>query len=255
MKIIIPQNIFSAVWALTLSDEQKSNLIIKNSSLITQSLLNDEADVALIPSLDLISHKDLFVSTKFALAFDGNISNALFLFSEDQTEIETITVRGDVSANELILTKLLFAERFEIDVEIELDSDQNEKLNPEKNYLIVGNENYFDADKLFNKVSFADLVAELLNFPYVNFVVASKSEENIKKFNETYKEIDTLIEDNVSEYVGKLGLDPTVSSFISENVSSIYFDMTTNEEMGLTELIRLPFYHGMLKDIIEINFV
>lgn len=255
MKTIIPQNLFSALWALTLDDEQKSNLVIKNSSLITQSLCNDEADIALIPTMDLLSHKDLYVSTKFALAFDGNISNSLFLFSEEQSEIETITVRGDVSSNELVLTKLLFSERFEIEVILELETDQSESLDPEKNYLIVGNENFFDPARLFNKVSFADLVAELLNFPYVNFVVASKSEELIKKFNESYCEVDTVIEDNINEYLTKLDIDPTVKAFLIENINTVYFDMTSNEEMGLTELIRLPFYHGMLKDIIEIKFV
>ncbi|MFA8342095.1 MAG: hypothetical protein ACEPO8_03900 [Rhodothermaceae bacterium] len=109
MKIIIPQNLFSAIWALTLDDKDKAELVIKKSSLVTQSLMNDEAKLALIPSMDLLSHKDLFVSTKFSIAFDGNVSNSLFLFSENKTEIETVTVRGDVSSNELILTKLLFS--------------------------------------------------------------------------------------------------------------------------------------------------
>lgn len=255
MKIIIPQNLFSALWALTLSDERKSNLVIKNSSLVTQSLMNDEAELALIPSMDILSHKDLFVSSKFAIAFDGNISNALFLFSDNKSEIETITVRGDVSSNELILTKLLFSERFDMDIEIELDTNENGSLDVDKNYLVVGNENYFDPEKLFNKVSFADLLAELLNFPYVNFVVASKSEESIKKFNENYTEVDSVIEDNINSYLTKLDLDPTIKAFLEENINTVYFDMTTNEEMGLTELIRLPFYHGIIKDIIEVKFI
>lgn len=255
MKTLIPQNLFSAIWALTLTDEEKSNLVIKNSSLATQCLLDDEAEVALIPSMDLLSHKDLFVSTKFCLAFDGNVSNSLFLFSEEQTEIDKIMVRGDVSSNELILTKLLFSERFDMEVEVELDTEKSDQLDPTKNYLIVGNENYFDPSRLFNKVSFSDLIAELINFPYVNYVLASKSEEAIKKFNESFRDVDSKIEDNIEEYLKKLDLDPTVKSFLSENISTIYFDMTTNEEMGLTELIRLPFYHGIIKDIIEVKFV
>lgn len=255
MKIIIPQNLFSAIWALTLDDKDKAELVIKKSSLVTQSLMNNEAELALIPSMDLLSHKDLFVSTKFSIAFDGNVSNSLFLFSENKTEIETVTVRGDVSSNELILTKLLFSERFDMDVEVELDTNEDASLDPDKNYLIVGNENYFDPDKLFNKVSFADLLAELLNFPYVNFVVASKSEEAIKQFNENYVEVDSLIEDNADDYLTRLSLDPVVKGFLAENINTIYYDMTTNEEMGLTELIRLPFYHGMIKDIIEVKFI
>ncbi|MFA8342094.1 MAG: hypothetical protein ACEPO8_03895 [Rhodothermaceae bacterium] len=142
-----------------------------------------------------------------------------------------------------------------MDVEVELDTNEDASLDPDKNYLIVGNENYFDPDKLFNKVSFADLLAELLNFPYVNFVVASKSEEAIKQFNENYAEVDSLIEDNADDYLTRLSLDPVVKGFLAENINTIYYDMTTNEEMGLTELIRLPFYHGMIKDIIEVKFI
>jgi len=255
MKIIIPQNLFSALWALTLDDKQKSELVIKESSLVTQGLINGEAELALIPSMDLLSHKDLFVSTKFSIAFDGNVSNSLFLFSDNKTEIDTVTVRGDVSSNELILTKLLFAERFDIEVAIEFDTDEEKHLDPDKNYLIAGNENYFDLDKLFNKVSFADLLAELLNFPYVNFILASKSEKCIRQFNQNYTEVDSIIEDNVEDYLTRLSLEPAVKAFLAENISTIYYDMTTNEEMGLTELVRLPFYHGIIKDIIEVKFV
>lgn len=255
MKIIIPQNIFSALWALTMEKGQQSDLIMQKSSLISQSLMNDEAELALIPSMDLLTHKDLFVSTKFNIAFDGNISNSLFLFSESETEVTTITVRGDVSTNELVLTKILFSERFDIDINLEIDTSDAGNLDPDKNYLIVGNENFFNGQKLFSKVSFADLLAELINFPYVNYVIASKSEEAIKKFNDSYRQIDTQIEDNISESLKKMELDPTIIGFFEENINTIYFDMTSNEEMGLTELLRLPFYHGISKDIIEVNFV
>ena len=104
-------------------------------------------------------------------------------------------------------------------------------------------------------MSFSDQVAELLDYPYINFVLASKDENLIKDFNSTFESIDRKVEDEISEILNKLDLNEETNEFIRMNLNSVYFDMTPNEVEGLKELYKLLFYHGLIEDLFEIKFV
>lgn len=252
MKITFPSNVYSAILALALPDVYKNKILIGPSSTIVKDIEEDKTDIGLIPSCDLIQHADLFVSRKIALSFDGMLSNAYLYFTPEQKDINTIHLRGDVSTNEIILTKIIFRERFDVEVEAILDTEKLE-FN-EKNYLIVGQENE-DYMIRFNGLSFADQVAEFLDYPYVNFVVVSKNENRIKEFNSIVTELDKKVEDNIQEYLSKMNLSSVQSDFISDNLKTVYFQMTDIEKFGLEELYKLPFYHGMTKDMFGVKFV
>ena len=80
MKLIFPNNIFSTFFILSMEDKFKKNIIVKDSSLLTQELNFDEDAVALIPSLDLINQRDLKVSSKLGISFEGLLSNSYVYF-------------------------------------------------------------------------------------------------------------------------------------------------------------------------------
>jgi hypothetical protein len=44
-------------------------------------------------------------------------------------------------------------------------------------------------------------------------------------------------------------------NFIEENLPKIFFKFDEQEIEGINQLIRLPYYHGMIEDIIEVKFV
>jgi hypothetical protein len=54
------------------------------------------------------------------------------------------------------------------------------------NILIIGDENY-EKELFLNGLSFSEEIIELINAPYVNFVLAAKSEETLQDFNSKYK--------------------------------------------------------------------
>ena len=86
MKLIIPKNIYSALFALSLPDELKDSICVESSSLISREVKNGNADIALMPSLDLLKNNDLFVSKKIGISFDGLLSNSyLHLVPESKT--------------------------------------------------------------------------------------------------------------------------------------------------------------------------
>jgi len=252
MNIAIPQNIYTALFALALPDDLKEKVNIKESSLITKELIEGKYDVGLIPSCDLLTHKDLFVSKEYGVSFDGALSNSYLYFVPEQHDFKRILLRGDIASNDLILSKILFSEQYDIEAEFSLDTGVIDFEN--NNYLIVGLENS-DYTVTNNGISFADQFAELLDFPYVNFVLASTSEEKLKAFTSRLGNIDEKITSNLKTLMNQLDIDSRLQTLIEDNSDAIYFDLTKNEIEGLNEQIRLAYYHGIIEDIVEVNFV
>lgn len=252
MKIFLPQNIFSAIFALTLPDEVKDNVEIKPAATIAKDLSEDSSAVGFIPSCDLMDYKDLFVSRKIFIAFDGLLSNSYLYFGSNQNNLEEFLLRGDVSKNEALLSRILFSEKF--DTALSFKIDMNEIISEDKNYIISGNEN-FKNNIYQNGLSFSDQVAELIDYPYVNFILCSRNENLLKEFESNKNELDKLIEDNIDNIIGKLDLDNKTKEFIKMNLNSVYFNMTQNEVDGLKEIYKLLFYHGIIEDIFDINFL
>ncbi len=252
MNIIIPQNIFSTLFALALPDGEKEKLTIMDSSLIVKELENNKDSIGIIPSLDLLRHPEIFVSQNFAISFDGVLSNSYLYFKQEQNSLDKILLRGDITSNDLILGKILFPEQYGIEPELLLDSksidfDRN-------NYLMIGIEN--DTYPIVNNgISFSDHIAELLDLPYVNFVLASYSEESLQNFEEVIQNAVELLNENIQDYLTKLKLDTKLHDFISNNLNSLYYDFTENEREALEELLKLPYYHGMIEELVEIKFV
>lgn len=252
MKILFPQNIFSALLVLSLPEDLKKNVEIKSSATIAKELEDDPSAIGFLPSCDLIDHKDFFVSNKFFIAFDGLLSNSYLYFSPNQKNLSEFLLRGDVSKNDILLAKILFSERF--DTALSFKIDLNESVNDEQNFIVSGREN-FDNNLYQNGLSFSDQVAELIDYPYVNFILAAKSEKMIKEFSSKFESLDRRIEDDINNILAKLDLDNATKDFFKMNLNSVYFDMTKNEIDGLKELYKLLFYHGIIEDLFEINFV
>jgi predicted solute-binding protein len=220
--------------------------------MISKELEEGVIDIALIPALDLLNHKELFVSKKIALSFDGELSNSYLYFKPDINNFERVYLAGDVSSNEAILVKILFAERYNSKVEVTLESKDLDLKS--HNYLLCGNENF--ESRYFNRgVSFSDQIASMIDYPYTNYVLAARDEDAIDNFVKTLPELDKYIEDNLKSFLGKLNYSPEITEFVNEEFSSIYYELTSNEIDGLTELFKLPYYHGIAEEMIDIKLV
>ncbi|MBU0474016.1 MAG: hypothetical protein KKF62_07615 [Bacteroidetes bacterium] len=251
MNIIIPQNIYSALFALSLPDNLKENVLIKESSLIVKELEKNRDDVGLIPSFDLLLHPEIFISDSFAISFDGILSNSYLYFIPEQKSFNKILLRGDIASNDLMLSKILFPEQYGIEPELAFDTKPIDFEN--NNYLVIGMEN--DVYPVTNNgISFADHIAELIDFPYVNFVLASYNEESLKQVNENIKSINEKIDSKLPEYLNKLQLNPKLNDFVQKNIQSLYYDFTDNEKQALKELLQLPYYHAITENLVDIKF-
>ena len=250
-KIYHPQNIFSHI--LLSEIESKSDIEFESapSSIIAKRLSSDQNSIGLIPTLDLISNRDLFVSSEIGISFDALLSNAYIHFKEEQETIDEIFLKGDVTSNEVILSKILFKEFYDVEVETTLLSNQPPDFN--ENILIIGDENY-EKEIFLNGLSFAEEIIELITAPYVNFILAGTSDKVVKEFNSLYK---NDLENGHAEKIDHLfpTFPQTALDFISVNLQHLVFDFDEQDLEGIKLLLQMPYYHGLINDIIEVKFV
>lgn len=251
MELLFPQNVFSAIMALALPDELKSKIRIVPSAMISGELSKNDNAAAFLPSFDLLKDNELYVSSEIGLSFDGELSPSYLVFPENQTDLSEILLRGDVSSNEIILSKIVFLELFSVQPEIKLDTQELDLTS--KNYLMCGNRIY-NENLVDTALSFADQINQLIEAPYINNILVSKNENLLLELEEKIGKIDSKIDDNISDYLIKTGLPEHSAEFIKDRIGQISFEMTDIEKQALKDLLKLPYFHGMFEDMFDIKF-
>lgn len=251
MKFYLPQNIFSRILKSELSEDDELNFHFLPSALISKKLMTEDDSVGLIPSMDLITHKDFFVSAEIGISFNALLSNSYLHFKENQTTIDKLFLKGDISSNEALLSKILLKEMYDIDITPRLVTP--EFMIQDENILIAGDENY-EKELFLKGLSFAEEIIELINAPYVNFLIASRDESALKKF--VLKHRDDFISWHPESLENLLKGYPVQSvEFISVNMQHVIFDLENQDLEGIKTLLQLPYYHGITNDLFEIKFV
>lgn len=250
-KLILPNNIFSKIFLSELNLDHNYQVDFMPAALIANTLAKSENSIGLIPTLDLLAFKDLFISSEIGISFNALLSNSYIHFKEGQESIEQIFLKGDITSNEIILSKILFKEFYDVDVTPTLVKDEVSHI--DDNVLIVGDENY-GKELFLQGLSFAEEIIELIDSPYVNFILAGSSEDVLKQFTNKHK--DNFLNGHTENY-NNLLKDFTLTSldFINVNIQHIVFDLEDQDLEGIKTLLQLPYFHGMIKDMIEIKFV
>ena len=250
-KFYLPQNIFSRILLSEIEDKSGFEYEFLPSSLIVKNISVNKESLGLIPTMDLISNKDLFVSSEIGISFDALLSNAYIYFNEAQKTIDELFLKGDVISNEVILSKILFKEFYDAEIKTTLLSRDTPDFN--HNVLITGDENF--AKELFlNGLSFSEEIIELIIAPYVNFVLAGSSDQAIKNFVDSHSE--NFKKAHSEDFSTLLpGFPQSSLDFLSVNIQHLVFDFDEQDIEGIKQLLQMPYYHGMLKEMIDVKFV
>jgi hypothetical protein len=250
-KFYIPNNIFSKLFLSKFEDRSAFDFEFVSASMIAKNIYYDINSIGLIPSMDLVTNKNLFVSSEIGISFDAMVSNAYIHFKENQETIKELFLKGDVSSNEVILGKILFKEFYEVDIKTTLLSSEKGELTD--NVLIIGDENY-EKELFLKGLSFSEEIIELISAPYVNFLLAGATEESIKNFTKNH--IESLSKPH-TENVEKLYPTFPQSSldFLKVNFQHVVFNFDEQDREGIKLLLQMPYYHGLIKEMIEVKFV
>ncbi|NWF87974.1 MAG: hypothetical protein HXY50_00775 [Ignavibacteriaceae bacterium] len=252
MKLFLPNNIFSKILSSALKSDDELIINTNPSGLLSKNLISNLDSVALIPVLDLLNHKDLFISKKAGISFDESLSNSYIYFNQHEKLDKEIVLAGDVSSNEAILTKILFSETYNSNVQLSF-----EKINggaSTKNRVLVGDRNFID-ENLSSAISFTEEIIELISAPYVNFVIASNSEEMLNQFHLKFQKVISSIDPIVCFEKFNNDFPPAAKNYLSDNLQHITFSFDEQDIEGVTQLLQLPYFHGIIDDMIDIKFV
>ena len=250
MKIFFPDNIFTRLLVAVIDKEESKELLFEPSSILSKKLNDDPHSAALIPTLELITNKELFVSKSVGISFEGPLSNSFIYYEPGLNEIANIKLAGDISSMEVILSKIIFKELYDSDIEIAIQTKLDAKASG--NYLIAGDENFNNA-RFEKGISIAEEVIEIISAPFVNYVLASNDKNLIEEYSSKLLPVLDKIEYINSSFPDNFNLKS--SEFIKENFSSVTYKLDEQDIAGINELLQLPYYHGLIKDLIEVNFV
>lgn len=252
MEILLPENIFSRMLVSSFDKQDSSGIHFSPSGLLSKKLIETKNSVGLIPTMDLIYHKDLFVSSKHGITFDESLSNAYIYFNQAENQIKEIVLAGDVSVNEGVLTKILYSETYGVDVELSFEKTNGGPVN--KSRVLVGDRNFLEGD-LESAISFTEEIIEIISSPYVNFVFASHSEAALKNFHLNYQK--GISEVNPIDIIEDFREQFPVSSrnYLTENLQHVMFNFDEQDLEGIKQLLQLPYFHGIIKDMIDVRFV
>ncbi len=252
MNLFLPNNIFSNLIAKSLPEDKNLKKNYFPAAVLISELSKDKSAVALSPSFDLLKNKDLYVSSKFGLSFEGNLSNSYFYF-KNATEIKRLNIVGDISSTEVLLSKIIFKEEYELDINVEIS--QTDKKN-DLNSLIIGDKNFVNYN-INEGLSLSEKLSDLMEFqyPFVNYVLVSFEEKNIKYFNDKAELTQNKIYDLVEKDEVINSFNNESKNFIKENILSLIVNFENQYREGLVEILKLPYYHGIVKYITEVKFV
>ena len=249
-KLYFPKNIFSQILVGTLDKSEKDSITFLPSASLTKKLSEDFSAVALISTSDIITNKELYISNKVGISFEGPLCNSYIFYQKEKSTIDSLKLTGDPSTMEVIFGKILFKELYKANVEIVLTTDKTKLDNG--NYIIAGDDNFLEA-KYKDGISFAEEIVDMISAPFVNYVFASQDKDILKEVsNSIFEEVSGI---DYSNIVLPDELPPESRDFIKENILKVFYSLDEQDIEGINQLIRLPFYHGMIEDIIEVKFI
>jgi len=252
MKLFFPDNIYSKLLADHLPEILKQNISVIPSSAIPSELRKDSSSAGLITPTDILSAEDLFISSKMGISFEGILSNSYLYFYPGQKDFDTVSLYGDISSLEVILSKLFFKENYNTEVQVEILTDI--KNTEGKNLLVTGKTN-FSSFRYNDGISFAEEMTDMLSLPYVNFILASFDRKIIEDLNLTCSGIGSKVYDSVEKNLFSDDLALELREYIRENIASLVYDLEEQDIDGIHQLIRLPYFYGLVDNIAEPKLV
>jgi predicted solute-binding protein len=251
MKYYFPSNIFSVIIFKAVQDDIKNQIEFLPSASIAAAVSKDADSVGLIPTTDLLTHKDLLISSAYGISFEKNLCNSFLYFTPGQKDVKELYLYGDISSFEVILSKILFKELYNREVEMHLTSS----LSPQaKNYLIAGDNNFLIGN-VENGVSLSEQFIEMLSLPFVNYVFASINEDNLSLLNDKFPQDETTFYKDLQSVLAEFPFNEDVKSFIDESIGSTIFKFQQQDRDGVQQLLQLPYYFGITEEISEVSFI
>ena len=252
MNVFLPNNVFTRALSSCFKEQFKSKISFLSSSRVTQNVLKTNSSIGLIPVMDLLNHRDLFVSSKLGISFEGALCNSYLYYQKEQKSVKKLALYGDVSSQEAILSKILFKEMYGSDVRIEITTHLDKQIN--SNLLIAGDENFVE-ERFMKGISFSESMIETVSFPFVYYVFVSNEKETLESFIKNIEGVNSMVYSKIEEGNFDKKISPASEEYIRSNISSLILKFDEQDVEGINQILRLPYFHDMVSDIVEVKYI
>lgn len=249
-KISLPNNVFGRLIAEVVKKRGYTPELLSSQSLM-QSILSNSADAGFVPSLELIKHnEEVCTSGSLGITFEEGCSN-LFLYFNNSTSLDEITLVGDVSVNEAILVKTLIKEKYDVDTTLSLAPTYS---STQMNSVVVGDFN-FSLGIIDFGIDLVEQIVDEIELPYLAYVFVSKDEVLLKEINRNLANITEEVRDRAENYIQSLSLREEVRDYLLTAFDALVIDLDEGDNEGLKALLRIPYFHGLVEEITEVKFI
>jgi predicted solute-binding protein len=162
------------------------------------------------------------------------------------------------STSEIILAKILLEEEFDTaPTIIPVSGSLTVMLQRADSALLVGNAALLEAGRHQNSIDLIEGWKDLTELPYVHGFWCARERDlarsDVQSIQEAMQKGRTMFD----EIARTAHLHPgpgTSTASVSSYLESFSYELTDEAEAGLREFIRYAYYHGVLPDIVDINF-
>jgi hypothetical protein len=251
MNILLPHNIYTTLLAQALPEELQHSFAYKNASLLGKALEEQKADIVLLPVIDLLQHKEFYVSSHRGISFDGPLSNAYFYFAPEQQHIHRVTLAGDISGTEVLCTKILLRELYNEEAEITISATKTESS---QTTLLLSGDLNLENNRFFSGMNMTEEIMDVIDLPFVHYVFASLDEAKLKEFEKLTEGIELKIYAAVEQEDWEFRLTPDAREFFRSNISHVVYEFDEQDKEGIRQILRLPYFHTLVEDLVDIKF-
>jgi predicted solute-binding protein len=226
-----------------------------NSSLENAKLLReDKLDAAFLSPIDYARHSDIFsLIPGVAVSSEGFSRTISLFFKEGIKEINSIST-DITSVSEMVLAKIVMLEKYSTSPKFIVKEGALTKI-PEKAdaALVTGDANLSVFKDLQNKLDLVDEWLDITELPYVHGFWVNREDRL------TSTEL-SIIKDAASYGATHLieiaSLYPNYSKDdLIEYLSAFMYDVNQKIESGLSEFLRMAYYHHIITDLPDVKFL
>ncbi len=214
------------------------------SQLAIKPRLND-LDGAFLSPIDYARDYSMYRIVPDVAAISAGESNSVLLFFKENTRHIKTLAFGPSSSTEIILASIILAEKYNTKVQlIPIATSIEQAMLKADAYLATGDSAHGLKDEPF-KIDLVDEWFDITELPFVHGIWVAR--ENAL----TPEELKFLIECGIH---GADNLEKGTKGSLSEQLIHFHYNLDQEAKNSLTELFRLAYYHGILRDIPDVEF-
>jgi predicted solute-binding protein len=219
----------------------------------TSRLLNDQCGAAFITAIDFAKSNSDFSLHLPAVSSKGASRAILLLMKPGTRTIRTVAF-GSVASADVVLTKIILAEKYELEVAFQPASGTIEDRLLKADAVLVSGDDALLLERGGSELDLVDEWSDLTELPFVHLVCAGRKtghSKNVSSLLHSAAESAAEAVDVAAAHVSSAKkIDVEITRNYLSNFSYIFDDDAT---ASVNEFFRYAFYLGMLPDIPDIR--